>query len=161
MRSAQVYRWQIPMDAGGGSARQAVKKPATGCMFACVKASAKGGGRSPPLPGFSQETREEAQSVLLARVNNWLAGDCELPQMPSVAFGVSCALAELADTLPQAANYRTAPLCNGDPDDLILKLADMPGRESGEGQSGIVRSGARRHGGESVAGGNSGSAFAS
>ena len=49
--------------------------------------------------------------------------------MPSVAFGVSCALAELADTLPQAANYRAAPLCNGDPDDLILKLADMPGEK--------------------------------
>ena len=49
--------------------------------------------------------------------------------MTSVAFGVSCALAELADTLPQAANYRAAPLCNGDPDDLILKLADMPGEK--------------------------------
>lgn len=97
-------------------------------MFACVKASAKGGGDL-PLPGFSQETWEEAQSVLLAWVNNWLAGDCELPQMPSVAFGVSCALAELTDTLPQAANYRAAPLCNGDPDDLILKLADMPGEK--------------------------------
>lgn len=86
-------------------------------------------GEISPLPGFSQETREDAQSVLLARVNNWLAGDCELPQMPSVAFGVSCALAELADTLPQAANYRAAPLCNGDPDDLILKLADMLARK--------------------------------
>lgn len=129
-------------------------------MFACVRASAKGGEIS-PLPGFSQETWEEAQSVLLAWVNNWLAGDCELPQMPSVAFGVSCALAELTDALPQAANYRAAPLCNGDPDDLILKLADMPGEKVAEGQSGIVRSGARRHGGESVAGGNSGSAFAS
>ena len=67
--------------------------------------------------------------MLLAWVNNWLAGDCELPQMPSVAFGVSCALAELTDALPQAANYRAAPLCNGDPDDLILKLADMPGEK--------------------------------
>ncbi|MFQ7388423.1 MAG: o-succinylbenzoate synthase [Escherichia sp.] len=102
-------------------------KPATGCMFACVRTSAKGGEIS-PLPGFSQETWK-MQSVLLAWVNNWLAGDCELPQMPSVAFGVSCALAELADTLPQAANYRAAPLCNGDPDDLILKLADMPGEK--------------------------------
>lgn len=127
MRSAQVYRWQIPMDAGV-VLRDRRLKPATGCMFACVRASAKGGEIS-PLPGFSQETREDAQSVLLARVNNWLAGDCELPQMPSVAFGVSCALAELADTLPQAANYRAAPLCNGDPDDLILKLADMHGEK--------------------------------
>ncbi|MGQ7191924.1 hypothetical protein ACUODJ_62265, partial [Escherichia sp. HC-CC] len=31
--------------------------------------------------------------------------------------------------LTQAANYRAAPLCNGDPDDLILKLADMPGEK--------------------------------
>lgn len=81
--------------------------------------------------------------------------------MPSVAFGVSCALAELAETLPQAANYRAAPLCNGDPDDLILKLADMPGEKVAKVKVGIVRSRARRHGGESVAGGNSGSAFAS
>ncbi len=97
-------------------------------MFACVKASAKGGGDL-PTAGLQSGNLEEAQSVLLAWVNNWLAGDCELPQLPSVAFGVSCALAELADTLPQAANYRTAPLCNGDPDDLILKLADMPGEK--------------------------------
>ena len=77
----------------------------TGCTFVFVTASTKGGERS-PTAGLQQETWEEAQSVLLAWVNNWLAGDCELPQMPSVAFGVSCALAELADTLPQAANYR-------------------------------------------------------
>ncbi len=115
-------------------------------MFACVKASAKGWGEISPLPGFSQETWEEAQSVLLAWVNNWLAGDCELPQMPSVAFGVSCALAELADTLPQAANYRTAPAL------MAIRRSDpqtcrYARRESGEGQSGIVRSRARRHGG--------------
>ncbi len=48
--------------------------------------------------------------------------------MPSVAFGVSCALAELAETLPQAA-ITVRHRCNGDPDDLILKLADMPGEK--------------------------------
>ncbi|GHK16512.1 hypothetical protein ECZU03_03010 [Escherichia coli] len=63
MRSAQVYRWQIPMDAGV-VLRDRRLKPATGCMFACVRASAKGGEIS-PLPGFSRN-REEAQSVLLA-----------------------------------------------------------------------------------------------
>lgn len=35
----------------------------------------------------------------------------------------------MADTLPQAANYRAVSLCNGDPDDLIPKLADMPGEK--------------------------------
>ncbi|EFK1513701.1 o-succinylbenzoate synthase [Escherichia coli] len=128
MRSAQVYRWQIPMDAGV-VLRDRRLKTRDGLYVCLREGEREGWGEISPLPGFSQETWEEAQSVLLAWVNNWLAGDGELPQMPSVAFGVSCALAELADTLPQAANYRAAPLCNGDPDDLILKLADMPGEK--------------------------------
>ncbi len=128
MRSAQVYRWQIPMDAGV-VLRDRRLKTRDGLYVCLREGEREGWGEISPLPGFSQETWEEAQSVLLAWVNNWLTGDCELPQMPSVSFGVSCALAELADTLPQAANYRAAPLCNGDPDDLILKLADMPGEK--------------------------------
>lgn len=128
MRSAQVYRWQIPMDAGV-VLRDRRLKTRDGLYVCLREGEREGWGEISPLPGFSQETWEEAQSVLLTWVNDWLAGDYELPQMPSVAFGVSCALAELADTLPQAANYRAAPLCNGDPDDLILKLADMPGEK--------------------------------
>ncbi|EFO1271045.1 o-succinylbenzoate synthase [Escherichia albertii] len=128
MRSAQVYRWQIPMDAGV-VLRDRRLKTRDG-LYVCLRdGEREGWGESSPLPGFSQESREEAQSALLTWVNGWLAGDCALPEMPSVAFGVSCALAELADALPQAANYRAAPLCNGDPDDLILKLADMPGEK--------------------------------
>ncbi|END1881398.1 o-succinylbenzoate synthase [Escherichia albertii] len=128
MRSAQVYRWQIPMDAGV-VLRDRRLKTRDG-LYVCLRdGEREGWGEISPLPGFSQESWEEAQSVLLTWVNGWLAGDCALPEMPSVAFGVSCALAELADALPQAANYRVAPLCNGDPDDLILKLADMPGEK--------------------------------
>ncbi|MCZ9094727.1 o-succinylbenzoate synthase [Escherichia albertii] len=128
MRSAQVYRWQIPMDAGV-VLRDRRLKTRDG-LYVCLRdGEREGWGEISPLPGFSQESWEEAQSVLLIWVNGWLAGDCALPEMPSVAFGVSCALAELADALPQAANYRAAPLCNGDPDDLILKLADMPGEK--------------------------------
>ncbi|AUS66257.1 o-succinylbenzoate synthase [Escherichia albertii] len=128
MRSAQVYRWQIPMDAGV-VLRDRRLKTRDG-LYVCLRdGEREGWGEISPLPGFSQESREEAQSALLTWVNGWLTGDCALPEMPSVAFGVSCALAELADALPQAANYRAAPLCNGDPDDLILKLADMPGEK--------------------------------
>ncbi len=161
MRSAQVYRWQIPMDAGV-VLRDRRLKTRDGLYVCLREGEREGWGEISPTAGLQSGNPGKRRKVCcLPWVNNWLAGDCELPQMPSVAFGVSCALAELTDTLPQAANYRAAPLCNGDPDDLILKLADMPVRESGEGQSGIVRSGARQHGGESVAGGNSGSAFAS
>ena len=128
MRSAQVYRWQIPMDAGV-VLRDRRLKTRDGLYICLRDGEREGWGEISPLPGFSQESWEEAQSALLTWVNGWLAGDCALPEMPSVAFGVSCALAELADALPQAANYRAAPLCNGDPDDLILKLADMPGEK--------------------------------
>lgn len=128
MRSAQVYRWQIPMDAGV-VLRDRRLKTRDG-LYVCLRdGEREGWGEISPLPGFSQESWEEAQSALLTWVNGWLTGDCALPEMPSVAFGVSCALAELADALPQVANYRAAPLCNGDPDDLILKLADMPGEK--------------------------------
>ncbi|WP_161538923.1 o-succinylbenzoate synthase [Escherichia albertii] len=128
MRSAQVYRWQIPMDSGV-VLRDRRLKTRDG-LYVCLRdGEREGWGEISPLPGFSQESWEEAQSALLTWVNGWLTGDCALPEMPSVAFGVSCALAELADALPQAANYRAAPLCNGDPDDLILKLADMPGEK--------------------------------
>ena len=51
-------------------------------------------------------------------------------ELPSVAFGISCALAELEGTLPEEANYRAAPLCNEDPDDLILSLNEMSGEKS-------------------------------
>ncbi len=36
----------------------------------------------------------------------------------------------LAAKLPQAADYRAAPLCSGDPDELFARLAAMPGRRS-------------------------------
>ncbi|MDQ9156425.1 o-succinylbenzoate synthase [Citrobacter portucalensis] len=128
MRSAQVYRWQIPMDAGV-ILRDRRLKTRDG-LYVCLRdGEHEGWGEISPLPGFSQESWEEAQTELLAWVKGWLQGDDSLPQLPSVAFGVSCALAELAGVLPQDADYRAAPLCTGDPDDLVLQLADMPGEK--------------------------------
>ncbi|HAU5595012.1 TPA: o-succinylbenzoate synthase [Citrobacter amalonaticus] len=128
MRSAQVYRWQIPMDAGV-VLRDRRLKTRDGLYVRLHDGERQGWGESSPLPGFSQETQEEAQVALLAWVDGWLQGEDALPDMPSVAFGVSCALAEIAGTLPEAADYRAAPLCTGDPDDLVLQLADMPGEK--------------------------------
>ncbi|XNM42594.1 hypothetical protein ACLK10_12600 [Escherichia coli] len=99
MRSAQVYRWQIPMDAGV-VLRDRRLKTRDGLYVCLREGEREGWGISPHCRASARKTWEEAQSVLLAWVNNWLAGDCELPQMPSLAFGVSCALAELADHVP-------------------------------------------------------------
>ncbi|EPJ5578359.1 o-succinylbenzoate synthase [Citrobacter farmeri] len=128
MRSAQVYRWQIPMDAGV-VLRDRRLKTRDGLYVRLYDGERQGWGEISPLPGFSQETWEEAQTALLAWVDGWLQGEDALPTMPSVAFGVSCAQAELEDALPEEADYRAAPLCTGDPDDLVLQLADMPGEK--------------------------------
>jgi len=128
MRQAQVYRWQIPMDAGV-VLRERRLKTREGLYLCLSDGKREGWGEISPLPGFSHESRDDAEAALLAWVDRWLEGVEALPEMPSVAFGISCAQAELAETLPEAANYRAAPLCTGDPDELVLRLAAMPGEK--------------------------------
>ena len=129
MRRAQVYRWQIPMDAGV-VLRERRLKTRDGLFVYLRNGERDGWGEISPLPGFSLETLDEAQAALLAWATRWRQGeDLECPTLPSVAFGVSCALAEINDELPQAADYRAAPLCTGDPDELVLKLAEMSGEK--------------------------------
>lgn len=66
----------------------------------------------------------------MARTYEWREGaDPALPDVPSAAFGISCALAELDGSLPDAANYCAAPLCTGDPDELFALLSAMPGEK--------------------------------
>lgn len=127
MRHAQVYRWQIPMDAGV-VLRERRLKTRDGLLVQLRQGDAEGWGEISPLPGFSEETLEQAQTAVIAWVNAWRnGGNPDLPQPPSAAFGLSCALAELHDELPQAADYRAAPLCTGDPDELFAVLDAMPG----------------------------------
>lgn len=128
-RSAQVYRWQIPMDAGV-VLRDRRLKTRDGMFIRLRDGEREGWGEISPLPGFSQETLEDAQAAVVGWVDAWQRGeDPMLPVLPSVAFGLSCALAELDDELPQAADYRTAPLCTGDPDELFAVLQAMPGEK--------------------------------
>ncbi|KAE9847134.1 o-succinylbenzoate synthase, partial [Escherichia coli] len=73
---------------------------------------------------------DDAQAALLAWARAWREGaNPALPDLPSPAFGISCALAELDGSLPQEANYRAAPLCTGDPDELFALLSAMPGEK--------------------------------
>ena len=129
MRRAQVYRWQIPMDAGV-VLRERRLKTRDGLFVHLRQGEREGWGEVSPLPGFSQESLEEAQAAVLAWAREWREGaEPALPDIPSAAFGVSCALAELEGRLPDAANYRAAPLCTGDPDELFALLSAMPGEK--------------------------------
>ena len=129
MRRAQVYRWQIPMDAGV-VLRERRLKTRDGLFVHLQQGEKQGWGEISPLPGFSLESLEDAQAALLSWVNAWREGASPaLPEVPSAAFGISCALAELDGTLPDAADYRAAPLCSGDPDELFAALSAMPGEK--------------------------------
>jgi O-succinylbenzoate synthase len=103
MRRAQVYRWQIPMDAGV-VLRERRLKTRDGFFVYLQQGDQHGWGEVSPLPGFSLESLDEAQAALLAWANEWRAGvDPALPDVPSAAFGISCALAELDGSLPAEA----------------------------------------------------------
>lgn len=129
MRRAQVYRWQIPMDAGV-VLRERRLKTRDGLFVHLRQGEREGWGEISPLPGFSLESLDDAQAALLAWARAWREGaNPAMPDLPSAAFGISCALAELDGSLPQEANYRAAPLCTGDPDELFALLSAMPGEK--------------------------------
>ena len=102
MRRAQVYRWQIPMDAGV-VLRERRLKTRDGFFVHLQQGEREGWGEISPLPGFSLESLEDAQAALLAWADAWREGENPaLPDVPSAAFGISCALAEL-DVLTSAS----------------------------------------------------------
>ncbi|MDL5166803.1 o-succinylbenzoate synthase [Proteus faecis] len=129
MRNAKLYSFSLPVDAGVVLRYQRLKT--RDGLLVCLEQNGKQGwGEISPLPEFSRETLEQAQEAAQSWLTAWCAGENPVhSELPSVAFGISCALAELDETLPQDANYRAAPLCNGDPDDLILSLNDMEGEK--------------------------------
>ncbi|QNQ21149.1 o-succinylbenzoate synthase [Kosakonia sp. SMBL-WEM22] len=129
MRQAQIYRWQIPLDAGV-VLRERRLKTRDGLFVRLQEKGCEGWGEIAPLPGFSIETLDAVQPVVMAWVQAWRDGaSLALPSQPSAAFGLSCALAELAEQLPQPADYRAAMLCTGDPDELFAALAALPGEK--------------------------------
>ncbi len=111
---------------GRGAARRRLK-PAT-----AVHPPAGGGtrrlGRNFSLPGFSVETLEEAQMALLAWAQARATARAAASHAASVAFGISCAQAELSGGLPQPRIIARAAL-PGDPDELFARLAAMPGEK--------------------------------
>lgn len=129
MRQAQIYRWQIPLDAGV-VLRERRLKTRDGLFIQLQENGGEGWGEITPLPGFSVETLDEVLPAVMAWVQAWRDGASPaLPSQPSAAFGLSCALAELVGALPQPADYRAAMLCTGDPDELFAALGALPGEK--------------------------------
>jgi O-succinylbenzoate synthase len=111
MRVSQVYRWQIPMDAGV-VLRERRLKTRDGLFIHLQEGEREGWGKFSPA-GIQRETLEEAQAALLAWAQAWRDGaEPALPALPSVAFGISCAQAELAASCRRPriiARRRSAP----------------------------------------------------
>ncbi|MBB1526482.1 o-succinylbenzoate synthase [Pectobacterium carotovorum subsp. carotovorum] len=129
MRQVTLYRYSVPMEAGVVLRNQRLKTR-DGLIVRLQDGERLGWGEIAPLPEFSVETLAEAESAALEQLQSWAAGQAfsdDLP--PSVAFGLNCAQAELDQHLPQAADYRKAPLCSGDPDELFEMLQAMPGEK--------------------------------
>ncbi|MEI7173991.1 o-succinylbenzoate synthase [Pectobacterium carotovorum] len=129
MRQVTLYRYSVPMEAGVVLRNQRLKTR-DGLIVRLQDGERLGWGEIAPLPEFSVETLAEVESAALEQLQSWAAGQAfsdDLP--PSVAFGLSCAQAELDQHLPQAADYRKAPLCSGDPDELFEMLQAMPGEK--------------------------------
>lgn len=130
MRHAKLYRYQLPMDSGV-ILRETKLTSRSGWIIELTADGRTALGEIAPLPGFSQETMQQAGIEAQEQLELWSNGrDLELDKcVPSVAFGLSAALMELQGRLPAEGNYHVAPLCNGDPDELLPKLSNMPGKK--------------------------------
>ncbi|OLQ76155.1 o-succinylbenzoate synthase [Photobacterium proteolyticum] len=128
MRSAKLYQYQLPMDSGVILRNQRLVTR-EGWIVELRDGEAVGFGEVAPLPEFSQETAEQAGQQAQQLLNAWVNGEAldYATALPSVAFGLSMAELELAGGLPAEGNYQVAPLCAGDPDDLVEELSKMSG----------------------------------
>ena len=126
MRQAMLWRYAIPMESGV-LLRDRRLTQREGLAIMLGEDGREGWGEIAPLPGFSQETLEQAQQACVAWLAQWLTAQPPVESLlPSVAFGLSCASAELTGQLPSAAAWQSAPLCYGDPDALLLQLQGAP-----------------------------------
>lgn len=130
MRSAKLYRYELPMDSGVILREQRLKHR-EGFVVELSSGGDVGRGEIAPLPGFSVETMDEVYSQLVEQLELWHQGaELKLDELyPSVAFGLSMAQLELNKELPANGSYQAAPLCSGDPDELLPKLNAMTGEK--------------------------------
>ncbi|WP_067705663.1 o-succinylbenzoate synthase [Erwinia sp. ErVv1] len=136
MRRAALFHYAIPLEAGTVLRDRRIKTR-SGLLVRLEEDDREGWGEIAPLVGFSAESLDEARQDAIAWLSRWCRGESDSEsrlsrwcrgeldsesRLPSVAFGLSCAQAELSGELPGEGNYDSALLCNGDPDELIDRL---------------------------------------
>ena len=111
-RAAALFRYRVPLRPGA-ALRHGEPGWRDGLLLRLREANSEGWGEVAPLPGFSRESLAQAQAAACAWLSAWQAGEPALPilaDQPALAFGSSCALAELTHTLPAPGDYRAVPL---------------------------------------------------
>lgn len=125
MRQASLYRYSLPIKTGV-VLRGCQLLQRQGLFLHLQQDGLQGWGEIAPLPGFSDEGLVLAETQLRTWIKDWQSHcDVHLDHFsPSVAFGVSMALAELDGILPQAGNFDSAILCDGNLEKWQSKLAE-------------------------------------
>ena len=106
----KLYRYSIPCKTGVVLRKQPLTQR-QGLVIQLEKNGKIGLGEIAPLPTFSRETLNECETQILQWVENPTTPLDTF--FPSVAFGISCALAELNGELPPEGDFRSAILCDG------------------------------------------------
>lgn len=133
-RCYHLYHYSIPVDSQL-ILRNRFLKRREGLLVQIKCKENEGWGEIAPLPEYSRETLEQAQEQAIQWLKDWDAARSRNEKLsfdglyPSVAFGLSCALAEMKGTLQTEGNYQVAPLCYGDPDELYEPLDQMQGEK--------------------------------
>ncbi|AAU38398.1 o-succinylbenzoate synthase [Basfia succiniciproducens] len=133
-RCYHLYRYSIPVDSQL-ILRNRFLKRREGLLVQIKCKENEGWGEIAPLPEYSRETLEQAQEQAIQWLKDWDAARSRNEKLsfdglyPSVAFGLSCALAEMKGSLQTEGNYQVAPLCYGDPDELYEPLDQMQGEK--------------------------------
>ncbi|MGB2079250.1 MAG: o-succinylbenzoate synthase [Vibrio sp.] len=130
MRHAKLYRYQLAMDSGV-ILRQERLTHREGYIIHLQTEQGQGYGEVAPLPGFSLETLTQIEPVLIELLELWVTTG-QWPHdldafPPSVAFGLSMARMSLNGELEDSDVVKVAPLCSGDPDELLPILERMEG----------------------------------
>ncbi|OEF26963.1 o-succinylbenzoate synthase [Vibrio rumoiensis] len=126
-RQVKLYRYRLSMDSGVIVREQRLRHR-EGYIVELIEDESSALGECAPLPSFSRESLEQVEAQLVSVLSTWQKTG-EWPNFdalyPSVAFGLSAAQYELEQTLPLEGEYLAAPLCSGDPDELIPVFESM------------------------------------